>query len=40
MLNEVKTLPVDLVCTAAVVDVKPAEKSKNKIKKDKLNLNQ
>ena len=40
MLNEVKkTLPVDLaVCTAAVVDFKPAEKSKNKIKKDKLNF--
>ena len=40
MLKEVKkTLPVDLaVCTAAVTDFKPAEKSKNKIKKDKLNL--
>jgi phosphopantothenoylcysteine decarboxylase/phosphopantothenate--cysteine ligase len=40
MLNEVKkTLPVDLaVCTAAVVDFKPIEKSKNKIKKDKLNF--
>ena len=39
MLNEVKTLPVDLaVCTAAVVDFKPAEKSKNKIKKDKFNF--
>ena len=40
MLNEVKkTLPVDLaVCTAAVTDYKPAEKSKNKIKKDKLNF--
>ena len=41
MLNEVKkTLPVDLaVCTAAVADFKPAEKSKkNKIKKDKLNF--
>ena len=39
MLNEVeKTLPVDLaVCTAAVADFKPAEQSKNKIKKDKLN---
>ena len=38
MLNEVKkTLPVDLaVCTAAVADFKPAEKSKNKIKKDKF----
>ena len=35
MLSEVKnTLPVDLaVCTAAVVDFKPLEKSKNKIKK-------
>ena len=40
MLNEVKkTLPVDLaVCTAAVTDFKPAEKSKNKIKKDKFNF--
>ena len=40
MLVEVKkTLPVDLaVCTAAVVDLKPVEKSKNKIKKDKLNF--
>ena len=40
MLNEVKkTLPVDLaVCTAAVVDFKPAEKSKNKIKKNKFNF--
>ncbi len=40
MLREVKkTLPVDLaVCTAAVADFKPAEKSKNKIKKDKLNF--
>ncbi len=40
MLNEVKkTLPVDLaVCTAAVTDFKPAETSKNKIKKDKLNF--
>ncbi len=40
MLNEVKkSLPVDLaVCTAAVTDLKPAEKIKNKIKKDKLNL--
>ena len=38
MLNEVKkTLPVDLaVCTAAVTDFKPTEKSRNKIKKDKL----
>ena len=34
MLNEVKkTLPVDLaVCTAAVADFKPAEKSKIKLK--------
>ena len=40
MLDEVKkTLPVDLaVCTAAVTDLKPAEKSKNKIKKEKLNF--
>ena len=40
MLKEVKkTLPVDLaVCTAAVTDFKPAETSKNKIKKDKLNF--
>ena len=40
MLNEVKKiLPVDLaVCAAAVTDFKPAEKNKNKIKKDKLNL--
>ncbi len=40
MLNEVKkTLPVDLaVCTAAVTDFKPVEKSKSKIKKDKLNF--
>ena len=40
MLNEVKkSLPVDLaVCTAAVSDLKPAEKNKNKIKKNKLNL--
>ncbi len=40
MLVEVKkTLPVDLaICTAAVVDFKPIEKSKNKIKKDKLNF--
>ena len=40
MLREVKkNLPVDLaVCTAAVTDFKPAEKSKNKIKKDKLNF--
>ena len=40
MFNEVKkTLPVDLaVCVAAVTDFKPAEQSKNKIKKDKLNF--
>ena len=40
MFSEVKkNLPVDLaVCTAAVTDFKPAEKSKNKIKKDKLNF--
>jgi len=40
MLNQVKkALPVDLaVCAAAVTDFKPAEKSKNKIKKDKLNF--
>ena len=40
MLSEVKnTLPVDLaVCTAAVVDFKPLEKSKNKIKKNKSNF--
>jgi len=40
MLSEVKnTLPVDLaVCTAAVVDFKPFEKSKNKIKKNKSNF--
>ncbi len=40
MLNEVKkTLPVDLaVCTAAVTDIKPSQKNKNKIKKSKLNL--
>ncbi len=39
MLYEVKkTLPVDLaVCTAAVADFKPANRNKNKIKKDKLN---
>ena len=40
MLSEVKkSLPVDLaVCTAAVADFKPAEKNKNKIKKDELNF--
>ena len=40
MLNEVKrNLPVDLaVCAAAVSDFKPVEKSKNKIKKDKLDF--
>ncbi len=42
MLNEVKKLlPVDLaVCAAAVTDFKPVEKSKNKIKKDSMKLNQ
>jgi len=40
MLNEVKkTLPVDIaVCAAAVTDLKAAEKSKKKIKKDKLDF--
>ena len=40
MLNEVKkSLPVDLaVCAAAVTDFKPAEKNKNKIKKENMNL--
>ena len=40
MFNEVKkTLPVDLaVCAAAVTDVKPAERNKNKIKKSSINL--
>jgi len=40
MLNEVKkALPVDLaVCAAAVTDIKPAEKKKNKIKKENLKL--
>jgi len=40
MLNEVKkSLPVDLaVCAAAVADYKPAEKNKNKIKKENRNL--
>ena len=40
MLDEVKkTLPVDLaVCTAAVADFKPVEKSKSKIKKNELNF--
>ena len=40
MTNEVKnTLPVDLaICTAAVSDLKPIEKIKNKIKKDKINF--
>jgi phosphopantothenoylcysteine decarboxylase/phosphopantothenate--cysteine ligase len=40
MLNEVKkTLPVDIaVCAAAVTDFKVAEKSKQKIKKDKLDF--
>jgi phosphopantothenoylcysteine decarboxylase / phosphopantothenate---cysteine ligase len=38
MLSEVKkALPVDLaVCAAAVTDIKPAEKKKNKIKKENL----
>ena len=38
MLNEVKkSLPVDLaVCAAAVTDFKPAEKNKNKIKKENM----
>jgi phosphopantothenoylcysteine decarboxylase / phosphopantothenate---cysteine ligase len=42
MLNEVKKLlPVDLaVCAAAVTDFKPTEKSKNKIKKESMKLNQ
>ena len=36
-----KTLPVDLaVCAAAVTDFKPAEKNKNKIKKENMNLNE
>ena len=40
MLKEVKkALPVDLaVCTAAVADLKPIEKSKNKIKKNELSF--
>ncbi len=40
MLSEVKkNLPVDLaVCVAAVTDLKPKEKSKNKIKKSDLNF--
>ena len=40
MFNEVKkTLPVDLaVCAAAVTDVKPTERNKNKIKKSTLNF--
>ena len=40
MMNEVKnTLPVDLaICTAAVSDLKPIEKIKYKIKKDKINF--
>ncbi|MDC0511844.1 bifunctional phosphopantothenoylcysteine decarboxylase/phosphopantothenate--cysteine ligase CoaBC [Pelagibacteraceae bacterium] len=42
MLNEVKkSLPVDLaVCAAAVADFKPAEKSRNKIKKESIELSQ
>jgi len=41
MLKEVKkSLPVDLaVCAAAVTDFKPAEKNKNKIKKNNMQLN-
>ena len=41
MMNEVKkSLPVDVaVCAAAVSDFKPINKSKNKIKKNKANLN-
>ncbi len=41
MMNEVKkSLPVDIaVCAAAVSDFKPINKSKNKIKKDNLKLN-
>ena len=41
MLREVKkSLPVDLaVCVAAVTDFKPVVKSKNKIKKENMNLN-
>ena len=41
MLKEVKkSLPVDLaVCAAAVTDFKPAEKNKNKIKKENIKLN-
>ena len=40
MFNEVKkSLPVDLaVCAAAVTDFKPAEKSKNKIKREGIDL--
>ena len=40
MLSEVKrNLPVDIaVCAAAVADLKPVKKNKNKIKKDKLNF--
>jgi phosphopantothenoylcysteine decarboxylase/phosphopantothenate--cysteine ligase len=41
MMNEVKkSLPVDIaVCAAAVSDFKPISKSKNKIKKNTLNIN-
>ena len=41
MMNEVKkTLPVDIaVCAAAVSDFKPISKSKNKIKKNTLTIN-
>ena len=40
MMNEVKkSLPVDIaVCAAAVSDFKPINKSKNKIKKNNLNI--
>ena len=40
MLSEVKrNLPVDIaVCAAAVEDLKPVKKNKNKIKKEKLNF--
>ena len=41
MMNEVKkSLPVDIaVCAAAVSDFKPINRSKNKIKKNNLNIN-
>ncbi len=40
MMDEVKNiLPVDIaVCTAAVSDLKPVEKAKNKIKKNMINI--